>query len=230
MPTTKSKVAKKTKKTKKRKARRSASPSPVLPSLNREPIQPMLGEDLDILRSRLSGNQRPITTQDLMHELGLQRTRYTQVRKLNTLPILKPRIEILARALEEWPHLSFVQEEFLPVTILKLMDKARPPRVHTMRDLSILLGYEMSAHLPWIKGKKMLPTPKRIMRMLYLGLTQPKDADCSRFLNEFEQLVVALAAGHGISHADLAKKGFSGYRKYRQATWADAGTGEDGAD
>lgn len=199
---------------------------PALPALQRDPIMPLLGHDVDYLRTTLSGSERPITTQDFMFEVGLQRTRFTQIKQLGSKPILKPRLEIPIRVIEEFPQFSFIQAEYLPETILQLMDQVRPDRKHTMRYLSILLGYEMSSHLPWGEGKKMLPTPKRTLRLLYQGLTQPDPKDCLDFLNAFEQIVVAVAAGHGISHHDLARGGFSGYRKFRAETWADTDAAE----
>ena len=200
---------------------------PKLPHLKRPAIPPLLGSDLDRLRTALSGSDKPIPTQDIMYELGLQRTRYAEMRKLGDLPILKPRIEIICRLLEEFPQFSYNQDEYLPATVLTLMDAVRPERQHTMRDLSILLGYEMSSHLPWSKGKAMLPTPKRILRFLYRGLSEGEIADRRAFLEQFEQIVLAIALGHGISAPTLARSGFKHYRKFRKETWKDADKADD---
>lgn len=180
--------------------------------------EPLCGADLEPLRLLLSKAQkRNVSQMDFTHELGMHRGRYTEMKKRGDAPLVKPRHEILMLLLEQYPQWSVSNEIRSMVTdAVDLMNRARPDRHYTVRDLAVLMGYEVSATLPWTRGRAMLPVAHRTLRLIIKGLRQPDPKDREIFFQSFEEIVARVGASHGMDAEQLTKSGFSGIRALRR--------------
>jgi len=195
-----------------------------------EAPRPITGNDLAGLRSELgTAVGRRLTLMDFPYELGVHRARYTEMVRRGNDPILKPRLEILTRLLQRYPHWAIAaEEERLVSNAMELMNHVRPSANYTMRDLAIMLGYEVTASLPWAYGKKTIPTTNRILRIIVRGLRQEHEKDRELFFRELESVVASVAAAYEVPWEKLQSSGFSGFREKRRA-WAPSEAGDDGA-
>lgn len=176
----------------------------------------LTGEDMVTLRNRLGGISS--TWESFCTELGLDPNTSEALRRDPRAPLNRPALELLIRLLTRYPHWSiFGEAETLLSDVMDSLNSVHPGEQYGARDLSVLLGYEISASYSWEGGvPPMTLQVCRCLSFLRKGLTQSSRGDRERFIEDYMAAVATVAAQHGISDHDLRRRGFYGFRSRRR--------------